>query len=310
MVRAVVALVHLLCLRAHGQCQQLMSKADAEHRHAARHQVADHRRGVFGGGRRVARTIGEDNAVRRLGQDFFGGCARRSHRHPRADGDERAQDVAFDAIVDDHHVPTAASGGAVAVRPTPAAFLPGERRLGRGVLGEVQTLEASPGASALHESVDVEAAFGMVGDDAKRHALFANLAGQGAGIDAGEAHDPTPGEPAVQVAARPPVGRGCRRLAEDGPARGGRRAAGDLLHVLDVGPNIAHVREGEDDDLVHVRRVGEDFLIAGHGGVETHLAQRLAHGSAALADENRPVRQGKKARDAGGKFRAQSGILK
>src|SRR3546814_3582703 len=39
---------------------------------------------------------------------------------------------------------------------------------------------------------------------------------------------------------------------------------------------IAHVRIGQRDDLPRIRRIGEDLLVAGHGGVEHHLADRQA----------------------------------
>ena len=55
------------------------------------------------------------------------------------------------------------------------------------------------------------------------------------------------------------------------------------LDVLVVGADIADVREGEGDDLLGEARVGHDFLIAGHGGVEAQLPDRLAFGAEALA---------------------------
>jgi hypothetical protein len=51
-------------------------------------------------------------------------------------------------------------------------------------------------------------------------------------------------------------------------ARGGVVA----LDVLVVGADIADMREGEGDDLPGIGRVGQDFLIAGHRGVEADLA--------------------------------------
>src|SRR3546814_17106905 len=39
---------------------------------------------------------------------------------------------------------------------------------------------------------------------------------------------------------------------------------------------IAHVRIGQRDDLPRIRRIGEDLLVPGHGGVEHHLADRQA----------------------------------
>ena len=37
--------------------------------------------------------------------------------------------------------------------------------------------------------------------------------------------------------------------------------------------------KGESNKLGSIGRVGDDFLIAGRGGVETHLAQRVAGGT-------------------------------
>ena len=48
------------------------------------------------------------------------------------------------------------------------------------------------------------------------------------------------------------------------------------LGVLGVDAGVADVRIGQRDDLPAVRGIGEDFLIAGHRGVEHHLA----HGGA------------------------------
>jgi hypothetical protein len=54
-------------------------------------------------------------------------------------------------------------------------------------------------------------------------------------------------------------------------------------------PVVADVRIGERDDLLAVTGVGEDFLVAGHGGVEHHLADRGAGGTDRIADKDRAV---------------------
>jgi hypothetical protein len=121
-----------------------------------------------------------------------------------------------------------------------------------------------------------------VGDDRVRHAPLADGQGQGAGVDPGQGDHAAALQPAVQVG----VGAG-----------GGGRALAELLDVLDVDPDIADVREGEGDDLGHVGGVGEDLLIAAHGGVETDLADRLADRADPIALQDGPVGQGQ---DAGG----------
>ena len=51
------------------------------------------------------------------------------------------------------------------------------------------------------------------------------------------------------------------------------------------------MREGEGDDLAGIGGIGQDFLIAGHGGVEADLAHRLAFGAEAEAFDHRAVGQ-------------------
>ena len=62
MIGAVMALMHLHGLGADRQPEHLVAEADAEHRFAL-DQRADHRHGIFAGGGRVARAVGEKNAV-------------------------------------------------------------------------------------------------------------------------------------------------------------------------------------------------------------------------------------------------------
>ncbi len=140
-----------------------------------------------------------------------------------------------------------------------------------------------------------------MGDDAVRHAVLADGAGEGAGVDPGQAHHPAPFQPAVEAshgaALGPPVGRRCRSVAEDRPARSGLGAGAELLDVFDIDPHVADVGEGEGDDLAHVGGVGQDLLVAAHGGVEAHLADRIADRAHALALEDGPIREHQ---DAGG----------
>ena len=50
----------------------------------------------------------------------------------------------------------------------------------------------------------------------------------------------------------------------------------DGFDIFVVGADIADMGKGEGDDLRGVGRVGENFLIAGHGGVEADFADRVA----------------------------------
>ena len=93
----------------------------------------------------------------------------------------------------------------------------------------------------------------------------------------------------------------CRKLSSDSAARQlrvqQRQVANDQaggvdrggFEVFGIGAGVADVRIGQRDDLPAVGRVGEDFLIARHGGVEHHLARRIALGADGTAVKHRAV---------------------
>ena len=298
MVRAVVALVHLHRLRPEGEGQHLVTQADAEHRHAAVDQLADLRDRVLTRRGRVARSVGQQHPVRLAGQDVLGLGIGRNHGGAGADRGQGAQDVALDAVVDDHDLVLRGLELAVALVPLPQLLVPDEALAGGGVLCEVQTDQARPAFGFGDKSLEVELAGRAVGDDGVRHALLADHPGQGAGVDPGQADDAAALHPGVQRAVGAVVGRIGRGVAEDRAARGGLRPAADLLQILGVGSDIADVGEGEGDDLRHVGRVGQDLLIPGHGGVEAHLADRLADRPDPDALQHRAVGERENARGA------------
>ncbi len=47
------------------------------------------------------------------------------------------------------------------------------------------------------------------------------------------------------------------------------------LDIFAVYSGIADMRIGERDNLFGIGRVGENFLVAGHGGVENHLTHGM-----------------------------------
>src|SRR6516162_7525231 len=69
--------------------------------------------------------------------------------------------------------------------------------------------------------------------------------------------------------------KSCAAHAGNGEAR--------ALQILAISSDIAHMREGEGDDLPGIRRVGEDLLVARHRRVEANLASRRADRSGAFA---------------------------
>ena len=64
------------------------------------------------------------------------------------------------------------------------------------------------------------------------------------------------------------------------------------LDVLGVDAVVADQRVGHRDDLAAVGGIGEDLLVAGHGGVEADLAVDLSLGAEGLAGVDRAVFQG------------------
>ena len=78
--------------------------------------------------------------------------------------------------------------------------------------------------------------------------------------------------------------------------------------VLVVGADVADVRVRQRDDLPAVAGVGQDFLVAGHRGVEHHFADRVAGGADRGADEGGSVREGKQGFGQDGKQNDGSGL--
>jgi len=48
------------------------------------------------------------------------------------------------------------------------------------------------------------------------------------------------------------------------------------FHVLIIDAGVAHQRIRHGHDLAFIGRIGDDFLITGHGGVENNFPQRFA----------------------------------
>ena len=127
-----------------GQRQQLVAQADAEDRHLAQ-QPADGLHGVAHRGR-VARAVGEEDAVGLQGQRLLGRPVGGDDGDLATDGGQIPEDAALDAEVVGHHAE--AQARALSARAEPGArashsygsraghgagqVLPGHGREGRG----------------------------------------------------------------------------------------------------------------------------------------------------------------------------------
>ena len=123
------------------------------------------------------------------------------------------------------------------------------------------------------------------GDAHAHRAALAEVAGQGAGVDAGDADDALLAEVVVERPGGAPARRHAGRVAHDVAAD--PDAAG--LGVLVVHAGVADVRGGHHHDLAVVRRIGQRLLVAGHAGREHRFAERLADGAEAVAAEGPAV---------------------
>jgi hypothetical protein len=93
----------------------------------------------------------------------------------------------------------------------------------------------------------------------------------------------------IEMAPRAVIGRRRDRRVQHDAARPRRRRHVHRLDVVLVGADIADMRECEGDDLPGIGRIGEDLLIAGHGGVEADLAHRMPGCAEAEAFEDGAV---------------------
>ena len=126
-----------------------------------------------------------------------------------------------------------------------------------------------------------------VRDQALLGAVVAEVRGEGARVDALDAHDAVLTEVLIQGLPAPPVaGIGAGFLDDEA---GQPRLFG--LVILGVDPVVADVRVRHRDHLSPVRGIREDLLIAGERGVEDDLAGGLAGGPQGRAFEDGSVRQ-------------------
>ena len=109
-------------------------------------------------------------------------------------------------------------------------------------------------------------------------ALVPDVAGKAAGIHPGDAHNVILNHHILQCPRGAEIGRLAVEFPDDQTADGGSvRLVVVVAHAV-----IADQGVGHDHGLRGVGRVGENFLIAHHGGVEHQLHQRIFLGAKAV----------------------------
>ena len=210
-----------------------------------------------------------------------------------------AQDVALDAVVDGDDMEFRLAQFAIAFAPRPRRFLPGEALAGRDHRHEVHADQPRPGLGLAFERVEIEAAGRLMRDHCIRHAVAADESGKRARIDAGKPDDAAALEPGIEMPRGAVIRRRGDGRVQDDAAGAGRRREVHRLDVLFVGADIADMRKREGDDLPGIGRIGEDFLIAGHGGIEADLADGVAGRAKTEAFEHGAVGQHQERRRRG-----------
>ena len=235
-----------------------------------------------GGGRGVARTVGEEQPVGADRLHVLDGRGRREHVHLDAALAHHPRGVGLDAEVHGGDLeprslrrrPGAVSKGAPCGDDVGLLRADGLAEVGAGHLARLQ----HPRQQAL--------GVGLRRGDADAHrTALAQVAGQRTGVDAADADDALVAQVVVQAAHAAPAGRDAGRVAHD--VAGDPDAGG--LGVLVVHAGVADVRGRHHDDLAVVAGVGQRLLVAGHAGGEDRLAEGLALGSERLTAKGAPV---------------------
>ncbi len=272
LVDPAVAVGELVGAEAQRAAEELVAEADAEVGQPPLQRTLQ-QGDLRGGGGRVAGSVGEEQPVGLDGQHVVEGRRRREHvaldpalgHHPRS--------VGLQAEVDhrDREEPLPDRGHDVAL---------GGGHLRRQVGARHLAGLEHPGQQRLRVGLGR-------GDPDPHRASLAQAAGQGAGVDAGDADDALVAQRVVERAPRAPAGRAAGRVADDVARHPDPRG----LRVLVVHARVADVRGGHHHHLAVVGRVGERLLVAGHPGREDGFAEGLTLGAVGLALEEGPVLQ-------------------
>ena len=240
-----------------------MSQTDAESRHAGIQEFSD-RLDCVVAGLGIARAVRQEYTVGFERQRFFGRSLRRQHGELAAPAREHAQDVVLHAVVIGDDVIFRRCRCPVPCAQRPLGLIPLIGLVATDHFREVHAGQAGEGARLPKRKGFVDLASHQA---ATLRAFVAQDAGEFAGIDSGNRRDVLIAQVTGQVLAHAEIARADRQIADD--QSGGE----DLvrLGVFRIDADIADVRIGQRDDLPAIRRIGQDFLIAGHRGVEHHF---------------------------------------
>ncbi len=259
-----------------------MPQADTEDGLFAQ-QVADRRDGRTHR-RRVARPVAQKHTIRVPLQDLLGARRRGHDRHRAALRPQEPQDVVLDAIIERHDPVLHRRLVGLARQHVHDRLVPVVRRLHRHVADDVPPHQAGVPVQLGPQRVQVGR---HRGDNPAHGPLLADVPHEPPRVDALQTDDAVGPQVLIERPAASPVARMRAVLLDHEPAY--KRPA--ALHVLVVRAVVADQRIGHRHDLLVVRRIGEDLLVAGHGRVEHDLAHAGARRPKGPALEAGPVFQ-------------------
>ena len=278
MIATVVAESQPRRTRPGGLADQLMTEADAEHRHTLDELPGHrHRRLQL---RRITRTVGEHDRLGTEGEDGLEVAVVGHDVDLHATGAKRAQDVALDPVVDEHQP----QAGPLAQRPGR------ERRIERlrdvaESLGDLpdQVLFLERG-HAVHP-LEQRGEFVPRPDDRPLRTGAAQMPGKPPGIAAGEDGNAVAVEPVGDRLLGAPVFMKRTPLTRD------QRSSPGATRLLEFRRRAVVPDQGigHDDHLPGVRRVREHLLVARHAGVDHDFAARLGRLPTALAEDGEAI---------------------
>ena len=224
-------------------------------------------------------SVAEEDSIGLAMQYGLSGFGRRHDGHAATGLDEVPQDVLLDAEVERDHVEPRAGTAGLHGEGAFEASLPVVGVVGRDRLDEV----LSDDVFRLDSHADqLDFVVGLGRDHAVERALDPQAPRERACVDAFDADHAVVGEVVVERLTGSEVGVSARQLL-DGEALDPGLFAFDVF----VGDAVvADLRAGHDHDLPAIGWIGEDLLVAHHGGVEDDLAEARTPSAKGRADKD------------------------
>ena len=267
MIGPVMAKFHLQGPAAARKTKQLVTEADSKRRHIGIQNGFDRANCIIAR-LRVTRAVRQKHPVGFQRQYFACRSLRRHDRDSAGATREHAQDIALHAVVVGDNVMFRRRRRRESLTERPFGLIPRIRFVATYDFREVHAGQTGKCARLLERKGLVYASTHQA---AALRALVAQNAGQLARIDAGNRRDIVLAQILGQSLGHAEIARPNRQITNH--QSGGEHLM--RLRVFWIHADIADMRIGERDNLAAIRRVGQNFLITGHGSVEYHLSGRM-----------------------------------